>query len=125
MFISTNLKRVFFFSTLITTLAIGSFAVGAESFQNSVREGVVTVFNEGTDELITLLGNSKLSDDERLWITRQHRLVKIRVEILLEKGICPADIELIRQDMRGLVDAVTSIRRQQRFAQSTHLEVQP
>ena len=125
MFISTTVKRLFFFSSFLTALAVGSIASAGEPHLSTIHDEMFKAFNEGTDELRTLMKSTELTAAQRRWINRQHRTAKIRVEILLEKGICPADIELIRQDIRGLVDAVESIRRNQVFAQSTQPAVHP
>ena len=124
MFIPTSSSKEFFFIFVFLCLLMSASASSASPSESNHHEMMVEVYNRGTVELAKELNETQLNTTERTWFHRQHRAVKIRVEILLEKGICPADIELIRGEIRGLVRALEAIRNQQKFAQRTQADKQ-
>ena len=125
MFIPTSSSKVFFLVLSFLCLLTSASAIGTTTWEDNHHETMVNVYNTGTVKLAKQLEETQLNTIEKAWVLRQHRAVKIRVEILLEKGICPADIELIRGDIKELVNALEAIRSQKQFVQRTQLDTHP
>ena len=116
-----------FFGLILMCIAIStSFQASAGVCNHSrVVDQFIEVYNEGLTVLTAALADAPLTSRERGWVLRQHRILKMRAEIQLERILCPADIELLRQDIRSLVESIESMKNQYVFAQKAQRDVHP
>jgi len=113
-------KRTQILNALLISIAIAFSLPSAEAQAKDTSSPLIDAYEEGLAELSSALQNAHLAVDEENWVRRQHRILRIRSEIQLSRGMTtPADADLLRREMRSLVHAIEAMKKPTQTTQTT------
>ena len=113
-------KRTHLLKAMLITMAMAFWLAPTDARAQEAPSPLLDAYHEGLSELSSALRDAQLDVDEENWVRRQHRVLRIRSEIQLSRGMgTAADADLLLREMRSLVHSIEAMAQPKETVQNT------
>jgi len=113
-------KRTHLRKALLITMLMVFGQAPTDARAQDAPSPLIDAYHEGLSELSSALRDAQLEVDEENWVRRQHRMLRIRSEIQLSRGMgTAAEADLLLREMRSLVHAIEAMAQPKETVQNT------